>query len=124
MRRALYNALGAAGFGSPAPGLWISPHVDRLDETKAVIDDLGLRELTSVFVGRVAGVGLTELELLARAWDLDQVAARYATLLETYGTIQPQPDDEPLFHYLALVDEWRQFPAIDPQLPPDLPPDW
>jgi phenylacetic acid degradation operon negative regulatory protein len=29
-----------------------------------------------------------------------------------------------LFSYLALVDEWRTFPAIDPQLPPDLPPDW
>lgn len=124
VRRPLYSALGWAGFGNPAPGLWISPHVDRLDETRAVIDELGLRELTSVFVGRLADVGLTEMELLARAWDLETIAARYAALLHAYADMRPEPGDEQLFSYLSLVDDWRTFPAIDPQLPPNLPPDW
>jgi phenylacetic acid degradation operon negative regulatory protein len=29
-----------------------------------------------------------------------------------------------LLAYLALVDEWRKFPDVDPRLPKDLPPNW
>ena len=123
-RRSLYNALRWAGFGSPAPGLWVSPHVDREDEVAAVIDELGLRESTMMVVGRLASAGLTEREIVTRAWDLDGVRARYATLIETYENRRPGPGDEVLFSYLNLVDEWRTFPGIDPQLPRDLPPDW
>jgi phenylacetic acid degradation operon negative regulatory protein len=123
-RRSLYNALRWAGFGSPAPGLWVSPHVDREAEVAAVIDELGLRESTMMVIGRLACAGLTEREILARAWDLEEVSARYATLIETYENRRPEPGDEVLLSYLSLVDEWRKFPNIDPQLPRDLPPDW
>jgi phenylacetic acid degradation operon negative regulatory protein len=69
-------------------------------------------------------VGLTAPEIIARAWSLDEVAARYATLLDTYEGMEPEPGDELLFSYLALVDEWHKFPAMDPQLPRDVLPDW
>jgi phenylacetic acid degradation operon negative regulatory protein len=123
-RKPLYTALGWAGFGNPAPGLWTCPHVDRLNEAKAVIDELGLRESTITAVGRLADMGLTATEIIARAWTLDTVAARYATLLDTYEGREPEPGDELLFSYLTLVDEWRRFPAVDPQLPRDVLPDW
>jgi phenylacetic acid degradation operon negative regulatory protein len=123
-RRSLYSALRWAGFGSPAPGLWVSPHVDREDEIKSVIEELGLRESTVMVIGRLSATGLTEQEILARAWNLDEVTARYTALLDAYETRQPEPGDELLYSYLSLVEEWRKFPAIDPRLPRDLPPDW
>jgi phenylacetic acid degradation operon negative regulatory protein len=123
-RKPLYTALGWAGFGNPAPGLWTCPHVDRLDEAKAVIEELGLRDSTITAVGRLADMGLTASEIIARAWTLDAVAARYSKLLDTYEALEPAPGDDLLFSYLALVDEWRKFPAMDPQLPQDVLPDW
>ena len=123
-RKRLYSALGWAGFGNPAPGLWASPHVDRLEETRGIIEELGLREMTIAFIGRLAHVGLADREIVERAWDLDDVAARYQKLLDTYQDLEPEPGDDTLFSYLALVDEWRKFPATDPQLPRDLLPDW
>jgi phenylacetic acid degradation operon negative regulatory protein len=124
VRKPLYSALGWAGFGNPAPGLWTSPHVDRLDEAKAVIEELGLRDSTITFVGRLTDIGLTAPEIIVRAWSLDDVAARYAKLLDTYQGLEPEPGDEVLFSYLTLVDEWRAFPTMDPQLPQDVLPDW
>lgn len=123
-RKRLYSALGWAGFGSPTPGLWTNPHVDRLDETKEIIEELGLRESSIVSIGRLADAGLTAPEIIARAWNLDDVAARYAKLLATYEGMEPEPGDDVLYSYLALVDEWRKFPAMDPQLPRDVLPDW
>lgn len=123
-RRRLYSALGWAGFGNPIAGLWTSPHVDRLAETKAIIEELGLQESTIVSIGRLADMGLTAPEIIARAWNLDQVAARYANLLDTYQDMAPAPGDEMLFSYLTLAEEWRKFPAMDPQVPQDVLPDW
>jgi phenylacetic acid degradation operon negative regulatory protein len=123
-RKRLYSALGWSGFGNPTPGLWISPHVDRLSEAKAIIDELGLRESVIAFVGRLAGIGIAGPQIVEQAWNLDAVAAHYATLLDTYEFLDPEPGDDLLFSYLALGDEWRKFPAMDPQLPRDALPDW
>lgn len=123
-RKRLYSALGWAGFGNPAPGLWASPHVDRLEETRQVIQELDLRESTMAFVGTLAEVGLTDHEIVRKAWNLDDVAARYAKLLDTFEDVEPEPGDDLLFSYLTLVDEWRKFPSMDPQLPKDLLPNW
>jgi phenylacetic acid degradation operon negative regulatory protein len=124
VRKRLYSALGWSGFGNPMPGLWTSPHIDRFAEAKAIIEELGLRETTIMSIGRLADTGLTVPEIIARAWSLDDVAARYAKLLDTFQEMEPAPGDQVLFSYLALVDEWRKFPAMDPQLPRDVLPDW
>ncbi|HEY2206274.1 MAG TPA: PaaX family transcriptional regulator C-terminal domain-containing protein [Pseudonocardia sp.] len=124
-RKRLYSALSWAGFGNPAPGLWATPHVERLDEISEVIDQLGLRESTIAVVGTPAGrLGLSSQEIVERAWNLDDVAARYERLLDTFGGQRPEPGDDLLFTHLALVDEWRKFPTMDPQLPQDLLPNW
>jgi phenylacetic acid degradation operon negative regulatory protein len=123
-RKPLYSAFDWAGFGHPAPGLWVSPHTDRLPEISAVVAELGLEHSTIAFIARIAPAGLAQAEIISRAWNLDEVAARYAALLETYQDIEPSPGDEMLFSYLALVDEWRKFPYMDPQLPHALLPDW
>jgi phenylacetic acid degradation operon negative regulatory protein len=124
VRKSLYNALAAIGFGGPLPGLWVNPHVDRLDETNAIVEEFGLRECSAAFIGRLANVGLSGVELLSRGWDLKAVSRHYTKFLDTFGTLTPQPGDDVLLAYLALVHEWRQFPGIDPLLPYDLLPEW
>jgi phenylacetic acid degradation operon negative regulatory protein len=123
-RRPLYRALSWAGFGNPAPGLWVSPYLDRLEEAAEAIEYFGLRDSAYAFAGTPAQAGLTYPEIVTRAWDLDSVAARYARLLETYSHRQPECGDELLFTHLSLIEEWRRFPSLDPQLPQDLLPDW
>jgi phenylacetic acid degradation operon negative regulatory protein len=75
------------------PGLWTNPHIDRFAEAKAIIEDMGLRETTIVSIGRLADTGLTAPEIIAQAWDLDDVAARYAKVLDTYQEMDPKSGD-------------------------------
>jgi phenylacetic acid degradation operon negative regulatory protein len=124
VRKRLYGALKWAGFGNPMPGCWVSPHLDRATEIKSVIGDLGLQDSTIVFVGPTWNVGLSDHEIVRRAWDLDDAATHYENLLATFGNLDPQPGDDLLFSYLTLVHESQEFPYIDPQLPHDLLPDW
>jgi phenylacetic acid degradation operon negative regulatory protein len=124
VRRRLYNALGWAGFGNPAPGLWTSPHVDRMAELCQIVHEVGLHDAAVVFTGQTAKVGLSDDEIVRRAWNLDEVAQRYQTLLANFADLRPRPGDEMLFTYLRLVEEWRKFPAMDPQLPRNLLPSW
>lgn len=124
VRKRLYSALSWAGFGNPAPGIWASPHADREGEMRQIIKDFDLQKSSFAFMGRTVSVGLTDAEIVARAWDLDSVAQRYENLISTFRGVNPDSGDDLLFTYIALANEWRQFPSMDPQLPHDLLPDW
>lgn len=124
VRKRLYSSLYWQGFGNPAPGLWTSPHADRVDELRTLIDELGLQDSTITFVGNTLGIGLNDAEIVARAWDFDIISARYQKLIETYQGLEPAAGDELLLTHLSLVNEFREFPAMDPQLPEDLMPNW
>jgi phenylacetic acid degradation operon negative regulatory protein len=89
-----------------------------------LIEELGLQGSTFGFVGRTWPAGLSDDEIVRRAWDLDGVAARYEKLIARFENVEPEPGDDVLLTYLALIHEWRRFPFIDPQLPDDLLPDW
>jgi phenylacetic acid degradation operon negative regulatory protein len=124
VRKRLYSALKWAGFGNPMPGCWASPHPDRAPEVERVIRDLGLQDSTIGFVGQTWSIGLNDREIVRRAYDLEDVAARYEKLMDTFGNLDPEPGDDLLLSYLALVHEWQEFPYMDPQMPKDLIPDW
>jgi phenylacetic acid degradation operon negative regulatory protein len=124
VRKRLYSALSWAGFGNPAPGLWASPHVDRAHEMKRVIEELELQDSTIAFIGTTVSIGLSDHEIVKRAWDLDHIAARYDQIIDTFQDLDPEPGDDVLFTYISLVNEWREFPFMDPQLPEDLLPNW
>jgi phenylacetic acid degradation operon negative regulatory protein len=124
VRKRLYRSLYWQGFGNPAPGLWASPHADRVEELRKAIHDLGLDDHTITFIGNTLGVGLSDAEIVARAWDLEHMAARYEKLIETYQHVEPEPGDDLLLTHLSLLNEYREFPAMDPQLPEDLLPNW
>ncbi|MGX6446540.1 PaaX family transcriptional regulator [Patulibacter sp. S7RM1-6] len=123
-RKRLYAGLRWAGLGNPTPGLWLTPHADRVDEVERVIAELDLRASTTSFVGSPAGVGLDDREIVERAWDLDGVAATYAALLDRFSGLDPEPGDAMLLARLELSGALRQAPFVDPQLPRALLPDW
>jgi phenylacetic acid degradation operon negative regulatory protein len=123
-REPLYRALHWAGFGNPMPVLWISPHVDRADELKNVVGALGLDDSAITFAGPTVSIGLSDAQIVRRAWDLQRVASRYERLISSFTDLDPEPGDDTLFSHVALVNEWRESPLVDPQLPEPLLPDW
>ncbi|MBN9097506.1 MULTISPECIES: PaaX family transcriptional regulator C-terminal domain-containing protein [unclassified Pseudonocardia] len=124
VRKKLYGALSWAGFGNPTPGVWLTPHPERAAEARRVVADLGLRESTLSFTGSSTDVGLSDAEIVQRAWDLDGLVAMYDELLRTYDGARPEPGDPVLLTHVELVSQWQRFPFVDPQLPEALLPDW
>lgn len=123
-RRPLYAGLTWAGFGNPAPGLWLTPHVERLDEVRTLIEELGLREHTVSLVGKVDQVGIDEADVVERGWDLAALRGHYEQVLEAVSGLDPAPGDETLFAFLRMINEWQRLPSVDPELPEALLPDW
>lgn len=124
LRHRLRNGLTWAGLGSPAPGVWVSPHPGREAEAKQVVADLGLDAAAFSFCGPFAGVG-SERDMVEQAWHLAELAEAYEEFLSRFAGLRPTTPDEILVAQIRLVDEWRRFPRLDPQLPLDLlPPHW
>jgi phenylacetic acid degradation operon negative regulatory protein len=118
-RHLLRTRMTWAGFGSPAPGVWLSADADRAAEATRVLADAGLLADSQIFRAEYAGGG--ELAAMARsAWDLDLIEARYEEFLAEFAS--PRSPD-PLVRLIELVHAWRRFPWIDPVLPAELLPD-
>ena len=123
-RHQLRTQLTFAGFGFLAPGVAVSPHVDREPAANAVLAELGL--LPGAIVFRAEAGDLVEAgDLLTRAWDLDGLAAAYAGFVTAFEDRAPQTDGERAADLVELVHEWRRFPFLDPGIPARLlPPHW
>jgi phenylacetic acid degradation operon negative regulatory protein len=119
LRHKLRTKLTWAGFGSPGPGMWISPLPDRESEVRQVVEGLGLDDGAMSFTARFAAVG-SEEEMVRRAWDLDAVAAQYADFVATFDELRPASTADILLAQTRLVHEWRRFPFLDPRLPAEL----
>jgi phenylacetic acid degradation operon negative regulatory protein len=124
LRHQLRTGLSWAGLGSPAPGVWVSPHASREAEAKQVIEGLGLAADVFSFCGPFAGVG-SERTMVEQAWHLGDLAAAYEQFVRDFAGLRPDPGDQSLLAQIRLVHEWRRFPRLDPQLPLELlPPHW
>jgi phenylacetic acid degradation operon negative regulatory protein len=124
LRHQLRNGLSWAGLGSPAPGVWVSPHAGREAEAKQVVEGLGLEAAVFSFCGPFAGVG-SERSMVEQAWHLGELAAAYEEFVGQFAGMRPEAGDQVLFAQIRLVHEWRRFPRLDPQLPLELlPPHW
>jgi phenylacetic acid degradation operon negative regulatory protein len=124
LRHQLRTGLTWAGLGSPAPGVWISPHVSREAEAKQVVESLGLEGVVFSFCGPFAGIG-SERAMVEQAWHLGDLAVAYEEFVGSFAGLRPEPGDQVLLAQIRLVHEWRRFPRLDPQLPLELlPPDW
>jgi phenylacetic acid degradation operon negative regulatory protein len=119
LRHRLRTRLTWAGFGSPAPGVWVSPDPGREAEARLILDELGLSAEAMSLTARYSAIG-SEASIVERAWDLAAVAQRYEAFVEEFGALRLSGDDEILCAQAWLVHEWRRFPFLDPQLPREL----
>jgi phenylacetic acid degradation operon negative regulatory protein len=117
-RHRLRTQLRWAGFGSPAPGVWISTHTERAAEVGRLL--AGTPD-ARIFTARYQG-GADLISMVPQAWDLAAIEADYREFLAEFA--RPSATD-PLARLVELVHAWRAFPAVDPDLPaPLLPARW
>ncbi|WP_327582900.1 hypothetical protein OHA25_44345 [Nonomuraea sp. NBC_00507] len=115
-RHLLRTRLRWAGFGNPAPGVWVTTHTDRVVEAEFVLDEAEVREEAQIFLSEYLAGG--ELSILVRqAWDLDEVEQEYEAFLAEFAR---PPSDDPLVRLTRLVHAWRRLALIDPALPTQL----
>jgi len=114
-RHLLRTRLSWAGFGSPAPGVWISTHLDRAAEAEHVLGEAGVRGGQVFLAEHHAGGPLGAM--VRDAWDLDAVEARYEEFIAEFGRAAAR---DPLVRTVQLVHAWRRFPRADPALPAEL----
>jgi phenylacetic acid degradation operon negative regulatory protein len=123
-RARLGRRLRFLGFGSVQDGTWISPH-NRERDVVELLGDLGVSEHAGVLIGRPA----KELDLavmIQRAWDLEDLALRYESFVETYGAYcsarvrDDLPDRHAFLVRTCIVHAFRRFPFVDPDLPDEL----
>lgn len=117
-RHLLRTRLSWAGLGSPAPGVWITTHTERVGEVDDVLRQVGVAD-RQIFVGEHRGGGDLET-LVAQAWDLAAIEKEYEEFLAEFAVSSAQ---DPLIRLTELVHAWRRFPSIDPGLPSRLLPE-
>jgi phenylacetic acid degradation operon negative regulatory protein len=115
-RHLLRSRLSWAGLGSPAPGVWISTHAERLGEVQKALGEAGVLDEAQVFVADHTGSG-DRAAMVRQAWDLDEIERRYEEFIETF---RGRSSADPLTAVVDLVHAWRRFPWIDPVLPDEL----
>lgn len=120
-RDAARAALEAAGFGVPAPGLWIAPAGSPIPAAAAEALQL-----------QAGGDAATNRALAARSWPLAETAQAYDRFLDVFTPLRAQleagaqlSDLDALVVRVLLIHEYRRIVLRDPILPPDiLPEDW
>lgn len=115
-RHLLRTRLSWAGLGSPAPGVWISTHTDRVGEVERALADAGVSGDGRIFLAEHHG-GADLANMVSQAWDLDAIELGYRQFLDDFATTTPA---DPLTRLIDLVHSWRRFPWTDPLLPREL----
>lgn len=128
LRHTLRTRLRWMGFASLYDGVWVSPH-DLTDTVAGVFSELAVAHAT-VFTATV-GAGSPSAGDPIRAWDLDALHDTYLELIAEYEPLRERVragqigTKEALLTRTALMDAWRNFPNLDPELPAELlPGEW
>jgi phenylacetic acid degradation operon negative regulatory protein len=127
MRHVLRTRLRFRGFAPLYDGAWVSPRADPA-ETAELLAELGVAKLT-VLISRVAlAVGGGDP---LSAWDLDMLRVSYDDFIASFEPVLERARrgqisaSEALVARTTVMDVWRQFPDLDPELPEDaLPGGW
>lgn len=124
-RNRLHGGLAWLGMGSPLSGVWMTPHVDRGPELADLVADGGLGASALALVGSVHPAGMSDHDIVRRAWDLTGLARSYEILLVRLADPQvPDCDDAVLMAYLRLLNVQQRLMRRDPFLPRVLLSEW
>jgi phenylacetic acid degradation operon negative regulatory protein len=124
LRHRLRTALGWAGFGSPAPDVWISPHPSHAKEARQVLTSLGADVQATIMHAQLDDPGERH-RLVAQAWDVGDLDARYRAFMDELAAIAPSSPADAFAARLHMLYRWRRLLLADPGLPPMLlPQDW
>jgi len=145
-RDALRKQLRWRGFAPLYDGLWVSPR-DHAAEVIGYLKDLDITTGTAfrasavstdmvpaemvpadmVPTGMVAAdMVAADRDIPARAWDLDGLRSRYECFISFAGQLRDaaaagrMPPTDALIARTRVMDEWRAFPGLDPDLPAEL----
>lgn len=134
LRHNLRQRLAWFGFGSLAPGTWISPH-NRKSEVKILCEELGVDEYVELFLCTHLGLSYDN-DLVHRCWDIPNIKAQYHDFIDRYqdeyqecmgheaGNISLSPE-VCFVRRFWLTHDFQSFPRKDPNLPTILlPSDW
>jgi len=127
LRHLLRTKLRWLGFGPLYDGVWVSPRAGA-EETARELVGLGVASAT-VLESRI--VRALEGGDPLRAWDLDALRREYDAFIAEFtpllGRVRAGEvgGAEALVARTRVMDAWRQFPGLDPELPEDaLPGGW
>ncbi len=122
-RDALRKQLRWLGFAPLYDGLWVAPR-DQASEVVGQLSELGIGTATAFRAATVPGIGPDGCP--QRAWDLDDLHARYQRFIAGTGELRERAlagrisPVEALVARTRVMDEWRAFPGLDPDLPGEL----
>lgn len=121
-RHDLRSRLIWAGFGPLQSGLWIAPGAK---DVHGVFDSLDVDDHVTVLAAR-AFEPTEAADLVAKAFDIEQIAQRYRAFLARWDVPRPLPDaPDDLVRQLLLHTDWLQLVRQDPHLPAEhLPSRW
>ena len=125
-RDSLRKQLRWLGFAPLYDGLWVAPR-DRAAEVISQLAELGISTATAFRASIVPGTGPDGLP--QQAWDLDQLRGRYDHFIGNARALRERTLAGRVSPVAALItrtgimDEWRAFPQLDPDLPDELLPE-
>jgi phenylacetic acid degradation operon negative regulatory protein len=121
-RHQLRSKLEFAGFGFIGPGIAVSPHIEREQVANAILSELELRDNAVVWLAET-GSFVPDDEIIRRAWNMQDLAARYNEFLGSFEGRQPRRPESQFCATVELVHAWRRFPFCDPEIPDTLLPE-
>jgi phenylacetic acid degradation operon negative regulatory protein len=105
--------------GTVRAGTWLSPYPDKQHEIADVVDELGVTEMSSSFIGAPGTIG-GDRELVTRAWNLHGKEDAYRDFIATVAESMPATAPEVRREQIALVHAWRGLLSLVPCLPAEL----
>ncbi|MER3484163.1 MAG: PaaX family transcriptional regulator [Meiothermus sp.] len=113
------NELILLGFGTPAPGVWISPN-GSLEAARDLVGFYGLQNYVELF-GAERFSKTEPMELIEKSFNLKEAQVRYRAFLAR-DRDKPKNAEEAFVRLTEMVHEARKNLFLDPGLPPELTP--
>lgn len=114
VRHFIKTRLRWTGMGSPTPGIWIAPRINRV--AIEMLEELDLKNQIHSYVGKFGPLG-DEAAMVLAAWNIAEIELLYRGFISRFESLRASTDRDGFRAYINLIQAWRKFPYIDPQLP-------